>query len=246
MITRGAWRKEKDCTPRIVSAEKRKKSAGFTSQKIEAPEAVDEDDEEYDEPPMPEGFHLLQDDIHCKNIRKAEGFQHYMRAICSAFEPIVKKGVNITTNYTKLVRSIYWAAQAVGISSMQDADVEAIMANIKDTNCRAWMLHLRGIQEATPQDLLPAWQRESFTVSAPPLEADIDKLLNEEVAEMTPTKENAICNTIKQLCHHNKMAHRHASMASEQLETLSMNVSMPFFLEGGRKHFPTSDPVATP
>ena len=231
MITRGAWRKEKDRTPRIVSAEKRKKSAGFTSQKIEAPEAVAEDDEEYDEPPMPEGFHLLQDDIHCKNIRKAEGFQHYMRAICSAFEPIVKKGVNITTNYTKLVRSVYWAAQAVGISSMQDADVAAIMANIKDTNCRAWMLHLRGIQEATPQDLLPAGQRESFTVSAPPLEADIDKLLNEEVAEMTPTKENAIRNTIKQLCHHNKMAHRHAAMASEQLETLSMNVSMPFFLK---------------
>ena len=27
------------------------------------------------------------------------------------------------------------------------------------------------------------------------------------------------------------MAHRHASMASEQLETLSMNVSMPFFLK---------------
>ena len=63
------------------------------------------------------------------------------------------------------------------------------------------------------------------------MEPEIDKMLNEEVAEMTPTKENAIRNTIKQLCHHNKMAHRHASMASEQLETLSMNVSIPFFLK---------------
>ena len=195
---------------------------------------------------MPEGFHLLQDDIHCKNILKTEGFQHYMRAICSSFEPIVKKGVNITTNYTKLVCSVYWAAQVVGISSMQDADVEAIMANIKDTNCRAWMLHLRGIQEATLQDLLPAWQRESFTVSALPLEPDIDKMLNEEVAEMTPTKENAIRNTIKQLCHHNKMAHRHTSMASEQLETVEHECVDAVFLEGGRKHFPASDSVATP
>ena len=143
MITRGAWRKEKDRTPRIVSAEKRKKSAGFTSQRIEPAEEDEEEDEEYDEPPMPEGFHLLQDDVHCKNIRKAEGFQHYMRAICNAFEPIVRKGVNISTNYTKLVRSVYWAGQAVGISSMQDADVEAVMGNIKDPNCRAWMLHLR-------------------------------------------------------------------------------------------------------
>ena len=174
---------------------------------------------------------MLQDDIHCKNIRKAEGFQHYMRAICNNFEPIVRKGVNIPTNYTKLVRSVYWAGRAVGISSMQGADVEEVMRNIKDQNCRAWMLHLRGITEATQQDLLPAWQHESFTVSAPSLDPEIEKMLNEEVAEMTPTKENAICNTIKQLCHHNKMAHRHASMASEQLETLSMNVSIPFFLK---------------
>ena len=230
MITRGEWRKEKDRTPRIVSAEKRKKSAGFTSQRIEPAEEDEDEDEEYDETPMPEGFHLLQDDIHCKNIRKAEGFQHYMRAICNAFEPIVRKGVNISTNYTKLVRSVYWAGQAVGISSMQDADVEAVMGNIKDPNCRAWMLHLRGISDASPQDLLPASQREAFTVSAPSLDPEIEKMLNEEVAEMTPMKENAIRNTIKQLCHHNKMAHRHASMASEQLETLSMNVSIPFFL----------------
>ena len=231
MITKGAWRKEKDRTPRIVSAEKRKKSTGFTTKRIEAAGEVEEEDEEYEEPPMPQGFHLLQDDIHCKNICNAEGFQHYMRAICSSFEPIVKKGVNIPTNYTKLVRSIYWAGQAVGISSMQDADVEEVMKNIKDPNGRAWMLHLRGITEASPQDLLPAWQHESFTVSAPSLDPEIDKMLNEKVAEMTPMKENAIRNTIKQLCHHNKMAHRHASMASEQLETLSMNVSIPFFLK---------------
>ena len=230
MLTKGDWRKEKDRTPRIVSAERRKKSSGFRTSKIEQTEDDNEEEEEEDEPPLPEGFHLLQDDIHCKNIRKAEGFQHYMRAICNDFEPIVRKGVNIATNYTKLVRSIFWAGRAVGITSMQDADVEEVMASIKDQNCRAWMLHLRGITEATQQELLPAWQRESFTVSAPSLDPDIEKRLNEEVAEMSPTKESAIRNTIKQLCHHNKLAHRHAAMASEQLETLSMNVSIPFFL----------------
>ena len=241
MITKGAWMKEKDRTPRIVSTEKRKKSAGFTSQKIERADE-EEEEEDYDEPPMPEGFHLLHDDVHCKNIRKAEGFQHYMRAICTNFEPIVKKGVNIPTNYTKLVRSIYWAGRAVGISSMEDADVEAVIDNIKDTNCRAWMLHLRGIQDASPQDLLPASQRESFTVKAPTMDPDIDKMLNDEVAEMTPLKENAIRNSIKQLCHHNAMAHRHAAMASEELETLSMNVSIPFFLKVAES---TSRPLIT-
>ena len=231
MLAKGEWRKEKDRTPRIVSAERRKKTSGFRTSKIErVKDDEEEEEEEEEEPPLPEGFHLLQDDVHCKNIRKAEGFQHYMRAICNDFEPIVRKGVNIATNYTKLVRSIFWAGRAVGITSMQDADVEEVMASIKDPNCRAWMLHLRGITEAPQQELLPAWQRESFTVSAPPLDPDIEKMLNEEVAEMTPTKECAIRNTIKQLCHHNKLAHRHAAMASEQLETLSMNVSIPFFL----------------
>ena len=118
----------------------------------------EEEEEEKDEdaPLIPEGFHLLSDDIHCKNIRKAEGFQHYVRAICHQFESIVKKAGNVPINYSKLVKSIYWACQAVGINSIKDADVDAVLENVKDLSCRAWMLHLRGIKEATPFDLLPA------------------------------------------------------------------------------------------
>ena len=232
VIQTGAWMKDKDKKPKIVSAEKRKKTKGFTSTSV-ATGNDDEEDEEEDEdvPPIPEGFHLLSDDMHCKNIRQADGFQHYVRAICHQFEPIVKKAGNVQVNYSKLIQSIYWACQAVGISSIKDADVDAVLQNIKDLTCRAWMLHLRGIKEATPFDLLPAARKESFITKGAPLEADIEKLLKEEVEEMTPLQENTTRNLLKELCYHNKMAHRHAMEAAERLESLSMNVSIPFFLK---------------
>ena len=80
---------------KIVSAEKRKKSTGFTSKTVSTKEDDNDDDEDYNAPPIPEGFHLLSDDIHCKSICKAGGFQHYVRAICKQFEPIVRKGANV-------------------------------------------------------------------------------------------------------------------------------------------------------
>ena len=129
------------------------------------------------------------------------------------------------------MKSIYWACQAVGISSTKDADVDAVLNNVKDLMCRAWMLHLRGIKEVTPFDLLPAARKESFITKGAPLETDIEKLLKEEVQEMTGVQENAMRNLLKELCYHNKMAHRHAMEAAERLESLSMNVSIPFFLK---------------
>ena len=191
----------------------------------------DNDNEEYDAPPIPEGFHLLSDDIHCKNIRKADGFQHYVHAICKQFEPIIRKGANVPANYSKLVRSIYWACRVVGITSTVDADVDAVLASIKDQMCRAWMLHLRGIQEATHYDLLPAAQKESFIMKGALLEGDIEELLKEEVKDMTAVQENMTRNLLKDLYYHNKMAHRHAAEGAEKLESLSMNVSIPFFLK---------------
>ena len=97
----GAWIKDKEETPKIVSAEKRKKAKGFTSTSVSTSKDDDDDEEEEDEetPPIPEGFHLLSDDIDCKNIRKADGFQHYVRAICHQFEPIVRKAGNVPNNY---------------------------------------------------------------------------------------------------------------------------------------------------
>ena len=234
MIESGTWRKERDETPRIVSAEKRKKSKGFTSTAVSTKKGDDEEEWDEDEdapPPLPEGFHMLSDDPHCKNIRKAEGFQYYVRAICHQFEGIVKKAGNVEVNYSKLVKSIYWACQAVGITSTKDADVDEVLKNVKDRSCRAWMLHLRGIKEATPVDLLPAVRRESFITKGVQLEADIEELLKDEVKDMSMLQENTTRTLLKELCYHNKMAHRHAMESAERLESLSMNVSIPFFLK---------------
>ena len=90
------------------------------------------------------------------------------------------------------------------------------------------MLHLRGIKEATPHDLLPAAWKESFITRGTPLEADIEELLKEEVHGMTGLQETMTRNLIKDLCYHNKMGNRHTVEAAEKLESLSMNMSNPF------------------
>ena len=230
IIVSGKWSSEKK-VPKIVSAEKRKKSAGFTSKQVKNEEEEAEEEEPEDEPPLPDGFHLLSDDIHCKNIRRAEGFILYLRAICSQFEDIVRKGTNVPSNYNKLVQSIYWACRAVGITSIEEADAEEVFDNIKDKTCQAWMLHLRGITEASSYDLLPAAQKESFITRDSTLDDDMEERINEEVRGMSAVQENTTRNLIKELCYHNKMAHRHAMESAEKLETLSMNVSLPFFLK---------------
>ena len=143
----------------------------------------------------------------------------------------MRKAGNIPINYSKLVKSIYWACQAVGITSTRDTDVDAVLNNIKDLTCRAWMLHLRGIKEVTPFDLLLAARKESFIMKGTQLEADIEELLKEEVKEMTAVQEDTTRKLLKELCYHNKMAHRHAMESAERLESLSMNVSIPFFLK---------------
>ena len=230
VITSGKWQSEKN-VPKIVSAEKRKKSSGFTSKQVKHGADEAEEEEPEDETPLPEGFHLLSDDVHCKNIRRAEGFILYIQAICAQFEDIVRKGTNVPSNYSKLVKSIYWACRAVGIASIEEADAEEVFDNIKDKTCRAWMLHLRGITEATSYDLLPASQKESFITRDSSMNDDMEAQIDEEVRGMTAAQENTTRNLIKDLCYHNKMAHRHAMESAEKLETLSMNVSLPFFIK---------------
>ena len=182
--------------------------------------------------PLPDGFHLLSDDVHCKNIRRAEGFIHYIRAICSQFEDIVRKGTNVPSNYSKLVKSIYWACRAVGIMSREEADAEEVFDNIKDKTCRAWMLHLRGITEgdivrpiASITEGILHYERQQHGQTI------WRHIINKEVKGMTAVQENTTRNLIKNLCYHNKMAHRHAMESAEKLETLSMNVTLPFFLK---------------
>ena len=231
VILGGKWQSGKN-TPKIVSAEKRKKSTGFTQRQVKQEEEEAEEEEEFeDQTPLPEGFHLLSDDVHCKNIRRAEGFIFYLRAITSQFEDIVRKGTNVPSNYNKLIKSVYWACRAVGVTSVEEADAEEVFDNIKDKTCRAWMLHLRGIPEATSYDLLPAAQKESFITRDSSVNADMEAKIKEECRGMTGLQETTTRNLIKDLCYHNKMAHRHAMESAEKLETLSMNVSLPFFLQ---------------
>ena len=73
------------------------------------------DEEEMPEQqPLPEGFRLQADSIHCLNIMEAGKFQAYIRQICNNFISVVKKGKDVEEEYWKVVRSIYWVCQAVG------------------------------------------------------------------------------------------------------------------------------------
>ena len=80
------------------------------------------------------------------------------------------------------------------------------------------MLHLRGIKEVTPCDLLLAARKESFIMKGAPLDADIEELLKEEVQEMTAVQENTMRNLLKELCYH--VAWIYCSLDSTSMRSL--------------------------
>ena len=58
--------------------------------KIQSPDedAAEDDKDE----PLPEGFHLLEESMHCISIHKAEKFRVYCNQICTDLVQMVRQG----------------------------------------------------------------------------------------------------------------------------------------------------------
>ena len=63
----------------VIDSKKKKKIKKLPVADIQSPDEEDEDEL------LPEGFHLLEESVHCMNIRESDGFRAYLNQICSDF-----------------------------------------------------------------------------------------------------------------------------------------------------------------
>ena len=118
----------------VMDMKKKKKLKKLPVADIQSPEEDDDDDEE----PLPEDFHLLEESIHCVNIRKSEEFRAYLNEICTEFVKMVKQGRGVKEEYRKVIRSMYWVCKAVGNGSLiNDTDPECVAGSVKDLRYRS-------------------------------------------------------------------------------------------------------------
>ena len=185
-LNKGLWKTKTAVS--VMDKKKKKKLKKLPVADIQSPEEDDDDDEEL----LPEGFHLLEESIHCINIRKSEEFRAYLNEICTEFVKMVKQGHGVKEEYRKVVRSMYWACKAVGNGSLiNNADPKCVAGSVKDLNCVAWKLKLTGKTEAVPKELLidkeedPQMAIETTEIE----EKEVYTRIKDEYDKMSPEKQ---------------------------------------------------------
>ena len=181
--------------------------------------------------PLPEGHRNLPDHVHCKNIRAANGFQQYVREIIKQFEKVVREGKNVAEEYRLIIQSVFWACKVVGVAGTRKADVDEVFAAIKDKECAAWRMKLKGRKFLKP-DVAAEYdeEEEAVLIEQPWRPPNIDELLKEEIANKTPLQLDALNRDIKAAMEHQQKAHRHAADSLEKMEVIRRNTSIPTFL----------------
>ena len=212
--------------PKAVSlVETKKKRKSLKTEAILSVEEMDEEDE------IPEGFHLQEESPHCLNMQRAEDFQAYLRQLVLEFERMLKAGgIDMKTEYGKVIESFYWACKANKQTICTDAKPDEVLASIKDASCKAWKLKLSGKDNADPATLIPeelvAPQRASDAVLFKNPD-EILEALKEELAGKTPLQIKELKITIANICRSQALAHRHAADAADHLVTLTEIASLP-------------------
>ena len=208
--------RETQCQTRVQSKEKKKEAKAFQDrmvstiatakkgklQKIELKKEQDET-EDVSGKPLPEGHRNLPDHIHCKNIRAANGFQQYVREIIKQFEKVVKEGKNVAEEYRLILQSVFWACKAVGVAGTRKANVDEVFAAIRDKDCAAWQMKLKGRKFLKP-DVAAEYAEEEEAILIEQLwrPLNIDDLLKDEIANKTPLQLDALNRDIKSAMEH--------------------------------------------
>ena len=212
--------------PKAVSlVETKKKRKSLKTEAILSAEEMDEEDE------IPEGFHLQEESPHCLNMQRSEDFQAYLRQLVLEFERMLKVGgIDMKTEYGKVIESFYWACKANKQTICNDAKPDEVLASIKDASCKAWRLKLSGKENVDPTTLIPeepvAPQRASDAVSFKKPD-EILEVMKEELAGKTPLQIKELKITIANVCRSQALAHRHAADAADHLVTLTEIASLP-------------------
>ena len=83
-LNKGKWKPKTAVS--VIDTKKKKKIQKLPVADIQSP------DEEEDKEPLPEGFHLLEESVHCINIRQSDEFKAYLSQIYSDFIQMVRLG----------------------------------------------------------------------------------------------------------------------------------------------------------
>ena len=94
-MNKGLWKPKTAVS--VIDTKKKKKLKKLPIADIQSPGEEEEEDEE----PLLEGFHLLEESVHCINIRKSEEFKVYLNEICTEFIKMVRQGCGVEEEYRK-------------------------------------------------------------------------------------------------------------------------------------------------
>ena len=109
------------------------------------------------------------------------GFQQYVREIIKQFEKVVKSGNNIGEEYKLIIQSIFWVCKAVGVTGTKKANVDEVYAAIRDKDCLAWKMKLKGKKFVKLDAVLDLEDEEDPIVMDQPWRSPaVDDLLKDE------------------------------------------------------------------
>ena len=224
-MNKGEWKPKTAVT--VLDTKKKKKLKKLLTDVVQSP---DEEEGEADDEPLPEGFRLQADSVHCLNICKAEHFQAYLQQICGEFVNMVKIGRGVDKEYQKVVRSVFWACQVVGNRSlMNGVDPERVARSVRDLNSVTWRQKLMGKDKAILKELFvdeeedPQVASEKKTIDKNDVFAivknNMDQLLNEKWKELG--------FHIQGIIQSNAQAHKYVAQAAEHLADASRLLTTP-------------------
>ena len=224
-ITSGKFLKKPKAVT-LVKTKKRKKSMKMGD--IASAEEEDDPDD------IPEGFHLQEESPHCINMTRVEDYQAYLRQIVLEFERLIKSGAtNISEEYTKVIKSMFWAVKANKQTILNGADPAEVLASVPDARCKAWRLKLSGKTAIDPTTLVENTEigphMASDVVSLKPQE--IFELVEEELVGKSKEQVNVIKKCIGNICREQALAHRHAAEVADNLASLTDLVSLPILIK---------------
>ena len=86
-MNEGKWKSKTAIS--VIDEKKKKKIKKLRTEMIQSPDEEDDDDDDEEPGPVPEGFHLLEESVHCLNIGKSEEFKAYCHQICTGLIQMV-------------------------------------------------------------------------------------------------------------------------------------------------------------
>ena len=153
-------------------------------------------------------------------MERSEDYQAYLRQIVLEFEHLLKAGgKDMRESYSEIIESFYWAYMANKNNIIEGADRDQVLQSIRDLDCKAWTLKLKGRKTVDPasieDNLLIGLQRASrygFNEASRGIRNAGRRFSNKNTEQIKRIKD-----TIKNLCTSQVLAQWHVTWSVCQL-----------------------------